>query len=259
MVARPSLLIALLAAGPALASPVDWNSAGGGLFASRQSTTDVQQQPNAQATGQPVPTSLGATNGTRQLQTGPADTATYLTAPNILPTPAQSQVTATPRPTPSASIQDPTAGYGEIRLLPPDQPLDAIITRVATETGLDPKLLHALIIVESAYDPNAVSPVGAAGLTQLMPGTAAELGVTNRFDIEANLRGGARYLALQIARFGDLRLALAAYNSGPGRVARLGRVPDIAETQAYVRDVIECYLALTAGRGIRHRRQCRQA
>jgi soluble lytic murein transglycosylase-like protein len=90
-----------------------------------------------------------------------------------------------------------------------------------------------------------------------MPGTALDLGVRNRFDPIENLRGGADYLARQIIRFGDLRLALAAYNSGPGRVARLGRVPDIAETRAYVVTVIDCYLALTAGRKVTNARQCR--
>ncbi|WP_085341139.1 lytic transglycosylase domain-containing protein [Aquidulcibacter paucihalophilus] len=152
---------------------------------------------------------------------------------------------------------DPMRNFGEVRLLPARQPLDALIRRIATETGLDPKLLHALVIVESAYDTRAISPVGARGLTQLMPATARELGVADAFDGEENLRGGARYLAAQIGRFGDLRLALAAYNAGPNRVARLGRVPDISETQNYVRDAVDCYLALTAGRGIRHRNQCR--
>ena len=152
---------------------------------------------------------------------------------------------------------DSMPNFGEVRLLPAKQPLDALIRQIATETGLDPKLLHALVIVESAYDARAISPVGARGLTQLMPATARELGVADAFDGEENLRGGARYLAAQIGRFGDLRLALAAYNSGPNRVARLGRVPDILETQNYVRDAVDCYLALTAGRGIRHRNQCR--
>jgi soluble lytic murein transglycosylase-like protein len=150
-----------------------------------------------------------------------------------------------------------TDDLGEVRLLPSNQPLDALITRIAIETGLDPKLLHALVIIESAYNTRAVSPVGAKGLTQLMPDTARELGVFNAFDTEQNLRAGARYLAIQIGRFSDIRLALAAYNSGPNRVARLGRVPDIQETQGYVRDGIDCYLALTAGRGIRNRGQCR--
>jgi soluble lytic murein transglycosylase-like protein len=138
-----------------------------------------------------------------------------------------------------------------------DQPFQEAVAVAAAAHGLDPKLLHALVVTESAYRPDAVSPVGASGLTQLMPATALELGVRNRFDPIENLRGGADYLARQILRFGDLRLALAAYNSGPGRVARLGRVPDIAETRAYVAAVIECYLALSAGRDVTNSRQCR--
>lgn len=138
-----------------------------------------------------------------------------------------------------------------------NQPFHEAVVAAAGVHGLDPKLLHALVVTESGYRPDAVSPVGAAGLTQLMPATALELGVRNRFDPVENLRGGADYLARQILRFGDLRLALAAYNAGPGRVARLGRVPDIAETRAYVAAVIECYLALSAGRVVTSARQCR--
>lgn len=137
------------------------------------------------------------------------------------------------------------------------QPYAEVIARAAERHGIDEKLLHALVIVESAYSPTAVSPAGAAGLTQLMPGTAADLGVVDRFDVEQNLYGGADYLARQLLRFGDLHLALAAYNAGPARVARLGRIPDIAETRAYVSSVIACYLALTAGRGARNAPQCR--
>lgn len=137
------------------------------------------------------------------------------------------------------------------------QPMQAAVRQAAQAHGLDEKLLHALILVESGYDPLAVSPAGAAGLTQLMPATAQELGVADRFDPVANLNGGADYLARQISRFRDLRLALAAYNAGPSRVARLGRVPDIAETRDYVATVIECFLALSAGQGPRNSRQCR--
>ncbi len=118
-------------------------------------------------------------------------------------------------------------------------------------------MLDEFVADESAYRPDAVSPAGAGGLTQLMPGTAADLGVADQFDIEQNLSGGADYLARQLLRFGDLRLALAAYNAGPGRVARLGRVPDIEETRTYVVSVVDCYLALTAGRGARSARDCR--
>ncbi|MCG2663995.1 MULTISPECIES: lytic transglycosylase domain-containing protein [Brevundimonas] len=91
-----------------------------------------------------------------------------------------------------------------------------------------------------------------------MPATARELGVEDRFDPVENLRGGADYLARQLRRFQDVRLALAAFNAGPARVASLGRVPRIRETEEYVESVIECYLALSAGRVVVNARQCRR-
>ncbi|KDP95186.1 transglycosylase [Brevundimonas sp. EAKA] len=161
------------------------------------------------------------------------------------------------RPAVEATVESADAGGVEPRLAPLSQPFMAAIARAAERHGLDPKLLHALVIVESAYRVDAISPAGAGGLTQLMPGTAADLGVRDRFDVEQNLSGGADYLARQMLKFGDVRLALAAYNAGPGRVARLGRIPDIAETRAYVISVVDCYLALTAGRSARSARECR--
>ena len=156
-------------------------------------------------------------------------------------------------------VEEAGAGNGEAlpRLRPLDQPFLEAVAAAAEAHGLDPKLLHALVVTESAYRPNAISPVGASGLTQLMPATALELGVRNRFDPVENLRGGADYLARQILRFGDLRLALAAYNSGPARVASLGRIPRIRETEHYVESVVECFLALSAGRVVSNARQCR--
>lgn len=163
------------------------------------------------------------------------------------------------RPVVETAAEGAIWAEGETRLAPLSQPFADAIARAADRHGLDPKLLHALVIVESAYRVDAVSSAGAGGLTQLMPGTAVDLGVRDRFDVEENLSGGADYLARQMLRFGDVRLALAAYNSGPGRVARLGRIPDIAETRAYVVAVVDCYLALTAGRGARTSRDCRPA
>jgi soluble lytic murein transglycosylase-like protein len=96
--------------------------------------------------------------------------------------------------------------------------IDAAIEKAACATGLDPALIRAVIRVESSFDFNAVSGAGAQGLMQLMPGTARELGVTDPFDAEQNVMGGATYLAKQLRRFGNVRLALAAYNTGPGRV-----------------------------------------
>lgn len=158
----------------------------------------------------------------------------------------------------ATSSGEDAIGAAAVATLPPlRQPFGAAVAEAAARHGLDPKLLHALVTVESAYRPAAVSPAGAAGLTQLMPGAARDLGVVDRFEPQANLLGGADYLARQLLRFGDLRLALAAYNSGPARVARLGRVPAIPETEQYVRAVVECYLALSAGRGVRGAGDCR--
>ncbi len=100
--------------------------------------------------------------------------------------------------------------------------VDAAIEKAARATGLDPDLIRAVVRVESSFKSDAVSGAGAQGLMQLMPGTAAELGVTDPFDAEQNVMGGAKYLAKQLKRFGDVRLALAAYNTGPGRVASYG-------------------------------------
>ena len=95
-------------------------------------------------------------------------------------------------------------------------------------------LFLALIERESGWNPRAVSPKGAQGLGQLMPDTARDLGVSDPFDPAQNLDGAARYFATQLARFGDVRLALAAYNAGPEAVARHGGVPPYPETRAYV-------------------------
>lgn len=132
-------------------------------------------------------------------------------------------------------------GYRRSGFLPADaevrrQTYFSMMSNVACEYGIPVGLFDAMIIRESRYNASAVSPKSAFGLTQLMPGTAAGLGV-NRYDVEQNLRGGARYLRQQLDRFGAYHLALAAYNAGPGRV-RNGSVPRIVETQDYVSNVL---------------------
>lgn len=108
------------------------------------------------------------------------------------------------------------------------------LVRAADFSGVSPALLEALIWQESRWRTNAVSPAGAIGLGQLMPGTARALGVNPR-DPRANMLGAARYLRQQLDRFdNDLERALAAYNAGPARVERAGGIPPIAETRAYV-------------------------
>ncbi|MXO91983.1 transglycosylase SLT domain-containing protein [Altererythrobacter aquaemixtae] len=110
----------------------------------------------------------------------------------------------------------------------------AKVYELSERFDLSPALIEAVVWQESRWRANAVSPVGARGLAQLMPGTARELGV-NPNDPFANLEGGARYLRQQLDRFGgDLEKALAAYNAGPGRVIRAGGIPRIRETQNYV-------------------------
>jgi len=104
--------------------------------------------------------------------------------------------------------------------------------------GLPTGLLDALIWTESRYNPFAVSGAGAAGLGQLMPKTARELGVSNRFDPRANLWAAARYLRQMLDKFGVVHLAVAAYNAGPGAVERAGGIPLNGETPSYVRNVL---------------------
>lgn len=105
-------------------------------------------------------------------------------------------------------------------------PYAAEIRSAAVAQGIDPALLAALVNAESGFNAQAVSSCGAQGLTQLMPRTAASLGVANSFDPQQNLNGGAQYIATQLKRFGRVDLALAAYNAGPGAISRLGAVPD---------------------------------
>lgn len=128
-------------------------------------------------------------------------------------------------------------------------PYAALVAAAAVEHGLPEALLHALIRAESNYDPHAVSPKGAAGLMQLMPDTARELGVADVWDPAANIRGGARYLKRLLEMFDqDLSLAVAAYNAGPGAVIGSGSaIPPFAETQRYVPKVLEHYRRLQSG------------
>ncbi len=120
--------------------------------------------------------------------------------------------------------------------------LQTLADATAARYGIDPPLFRALITQESAWNPDALSPRGMAGLTQLMPDTAQEtcgLLANDRFDPAKNLNCGALYLSQQLHRFKSVDLALAAYNAGPTRVAKLGRIPRIAETQTYVSRIME--------------------
>ncbi len=122
--------------------------------------------------------------------------------------------------------------------LPPKIAYEHLIQEAAARYRLDPVLIRAVILTESAFNATAVSSAGALGLMQLMPAVAAELGVRNAFDPRENIMGGVRYLRqLLEAHDGDLALALASYNAGPGNVARYHGVPPFPETRNYIRKI----------------------
>lgn len=167
---------------------------------------------------------LGA-DGARWV-TGPLSGAPAGSAPQ---TAAAAEVVVEGIALPESAIADPARHAAGV---PPRY--TAKIAELAARFDLSPSLLEALVWQESRWRENAVSPVGARGLAQLMPGTARYLGV-NSEDPFQNLEGGARYLREQLDRFdGNLEKALAAYNAGPGRVERAGGIPNIRETQNYV-------------------------
>ena len=143
----------------------------------------------------------------------------------------------------SAAPRGPVGPRSEYRRLAEAVALDHAGARGVRVAGLDGpefvRLFSALIGVESNFNPHAVSSAGAIGLGQLMPATAADLGVADPFEPVSNLHGSARYLTMQLAQFGDVGLALAAYNAGPGRVARYGGVPPFAETRSFIELVLD--------------------
>jgi soluble lytic murein transglycosylase-like protein len=158
-----------------------------------------------------------------------------------------------PEEAPSGGLQGGIGNSGTLAPFSPTGPgvdiqgakapfdIKSMIQKAAVEHGLEPALLDALVAAESAYDPSARSRVGAMGLTQLMPSTAASLGVKNPMDPAENLDGGAKYLSQLLKKFPDPRMALAAYNAGPGAVMRAGGIPNYAETRGYVDKVMAMY------------------
>jgi soluble lytic murein transglycosylase-like protein len=121
----------------------------------------------------------------------------------------------------------------------PSPPLDQVVNEASDRYRLDPDLVTSVIKAESGFNVRAVSPKGAQGLMQLMPGTASGLGVANAFDPQANVEGGTKYLRELLERYNfDLVKALAAYNAGPQRVEQFGGVPPYYETRAYVARVV---------------------
>ena len=133
----------------------------------------------------------------------------------------------------------PDAGAPDAPAPVPPEQIDQLVQQNADIWQVDPALIKSVIANESSFNANATSPVGAQGLMQLMPETAASLGVRNPYDPAQNVAGGTRYLRSLLDRFnGNTRLAVAAYNAGPGAVEKYGDVPPYAETQNYVQNVL---------------------
>ena len=131
----------------------------------------------------------------------------------------------------------------------PTAEIARLIDAAAARYGVDPALVRAVVRQESGFDPAARSNVGARGLMQLMPDTAAALGVSDPDDAAQNVDGGTRYLRSLLDRFGgDVRRAVAAYNAGPGAVDRYDGVPPYAETMNYVAAVLDGYATARTGR-----------
>ncbi len=129
------------------------------------------------------------------------------------------------------------------KLSPGERSVDGMIAAASEQEGVEEALIRAVIDVESGFDPEAVSPRGARGLMQLMPGTAEQLGVDPDIP-EQNIIGGSRYLHQMLERFGGLEEALAAYNAGPRTVETYQGIPPFSETQNYVKQVVEKYRQL---------------
>ena len=144
------------------------------------------------------------------------------------------------RPTAVLSCSNMTAAKMEKRA----SGYKKVIEIYSTAYEVDPDMVKAIIAVESCFDRNAVSRVGAQGLMQLMPPTARQLKVWNSFDANENIRGGTQYFSQMLTRFdNDTELALAAYNAGPGAVEKYGGIPPYAETMGYVKKVLKRYEA----------------
>jgi soluble lytic murein transglycosylase-like protein len=168
-----------------------------------------------------------------------------LVAPPASTQTSSAQTATSPAPTPAAPVASAAAAV-------PQEKLDQLVQQSAEKHHVDPALVRAVISTESNWNARAVSPKGALGLMQLIPGTAQRFGVGNAFDPAQNVDAGVQYLGMLLERYnGDLSKALAAYNAGPGIVDRFGGVPNFRETRNYVQKVTATYFRPGSERQVR--------
>lgn len=206
-------------------------AAAGGPSGALAAAERVQQLQGliAQVVHRPAGTTFAAAldNAQTEVAGSPATAGAY--SPTALTAGTASSAVPT---TGTYPVSAPSAGGSSSAYAP-------LIDSAAARYGIDPAVLHGLIQQESGFDPSARSSAGALGLTQLMPATAASLGVSEPLDPAQSIEGGARYLSQMLSRFGgNTAEALAAYNAGPGAVQQYGGVPPYPETQQYVAKVL---------------------
>ena len=209
---RAALAAVFAAAALAAQTPADARAAMDAAVAKQRAAAAAVQE------------SLARQRSSLEKQTGQAARGGFF----VLPPPARLGATAAA----------PAMAAADCEPLPPSE-VDALVERAAKQQNLDEAVLHGVIQQESAFRPCAVSPKGAMGLMQLMPATASQFGVPNPFDPADNVEGGARFLKQLMVRYGgDLTLALGAYNAGPAKVDAAAGIPNIPETQDYVKQIL---------------------
>ncbi|WP_062231414.1 lytic transglycosylase domain-containing protein [Fictibacillus sp. FJAT-27399] len=155
----------------------------------------------------------------------------------VIPVKTVSALPAVPNTKPSLQLTHPSGA----------KDIDSILERISAKYDVNPSLIRSVIQHESGFNPLSKSPAGAMGLMQLMPETAKALGVQNPYNPEDNIEGGVKYIKQMLDHYnGDEKLALAAYNAGPGNVAKYGGIPPFQETQNYVNKVMESYQSMNA-------------